>query len=337
MAVEAAPPSADDISAVPSLRDYTRREIPASAGFDDEEEGFAPEDPVAVTETEAEPAIAAKSEPPAPDVVAPAIQPSAQAQVPAPPKKIQRIFEAGHREEEEPRVENPQEELRAAIEQLQASVNAAALKDAEKEADADTAVIAPKVDAPQNPAPSVGARRAARTPFSTLASDPPFPSKSVAAPASASAEPVEASSDPEIVEKVVETVAALNLSTSASRMQQSSSPLGLGLGGPQLSGNSRTAPGESYRTARSDRRWFERFSHPSAEWLGAGSAGVAARADFIRVGNGGSARRAESRARRRRGEFWRASDRDSWCDAPKWSSDAAAKCGARAVAANRNY
>ena len=181
---EAAPPPMEDISALPSLRESMKpRE--STFQFEDEEEAAeeplldVPDEPTVVEKLEERKRIA-KPEinisipgsvaPPSAPVTPAASQASAtttsQPPKPTGPRKFERVYEEGHREE---------------------------------------------APAPAAAAPST----LARTPFSAMTSD---------APTFSTAE----STDSEIVERVLETTAALSAATNASRATVS--PLSLGIG-----------------------------------------------------------------------------------------------------------
>jgi hypothetical protein len=198
MSREGSPQPMEDIAAIPSLRESYRRDIPAAA-FEDDGDELLEED------------------------VAPISEPEPQPQLSAPPRKIERVFEAGHQEQD----------LRAASDQLHGRESSAVLK----EPQVDDVPPPPVVEPRTVPSAVPRASRAARTPFTTLASDSP------AAP------PANTLAREEIVERVVETVAALNSATSAARTPPSAASLGLGFAGPHLPENPRPTLGASYRAA----------------------------------------------------------------------------------------
>ena len=205
---EAAPPPMEDISALPSLREAMKpRE--SNFQFEDEEE-VADEPPLDVPD---EPTVVAKVEE-RPRVVKPEINisipasvapPAAPAKPPAPvasassktkptgPRKFERVYEEGHREEPP---------LAAAAPSTIARTNGK---------------LAANVAADEASAKPVlpSERIAARTPFSAMTSEAP-------------AVPADESTDSEIVERVLETTAALSAASNASRTP--ASPLSLGIG-----------------------------------------------------------------------------------------------------------
>ena len=210
MAREAAPPPIEDISAIPSIR-AAMKPRESNFQFEDAEEAVdegqqdTPDEPTTVVaKVEERPrvvkpeiniSIPAYVAPPA--AAPPAAAPKSK---PAGPRKFERVYEEGHRVElPGPAVHNGDT---PATDKLEAR---------------DEKTVKP-FSQPMSQPPQVDARvvqrAGARTPFSTLNSDTTL----------ASPRP---SDDQEIVERVLETTAALSAASSA--MRTPAAPLGLGL------------------------------------------------------------------------------------------------------------
>jgi TonB family protein len=239
---EAAPPPMDDIAALPSLRDSMKpRE--SSFQFEDEEEVAddapldVPDESTVVAKAEDRPRVAKPeiniSIPAAvapPSLAKPVAPATPAATVPAPntkqtgPRKFERIYEDGHREVAPPVavIAVRQEAARTNGESAVANVPSPS---------------AGETLEPTMSRPSVGAERVgARTPFSTLNSEATLASASEAA-------------DPEIVERVLETTAALSAASSGARTSATS--LGPGLGSAGLLESQRQPFGAALRTSDS--------------------------------------------------------------------------------------
>jgi TonB family protein len=206
---EAAPPPMEDISALPSLREAMKpRE--SNFQFEDEEEVAddppldAPDEPTVVAKVEERPRIAkpeinisipASVTPPAAPVKPPAPATSASSRTkPTGPRKFERVFEEGHREEP--------------------AAPAAAAPSTIARTNGKPAANVAADEVTTKPA-SPSERTAARAPFSAMTSETPTV-------------PADESTDSEIVERVLETTAALSAASNASRLP--ASPLSLGIG-----------------------------------------------------------------------------------------------------------
>jgi TonB family protein len=228
---EAAPPPMEDIAALPSLRD-TMKPRESNFQFEDEDEVAdeapldVPDEPTVVAKIEERPRVAkpeinisipASVVPPAaPAVVSaaptasvtPANSATAKSQPakPSGPRKFERVYEEGHREEPPA----PPAAASAPVTIARSNGKPAA------NVSADEIVTRPASSpAIQVPPSASSTRPSARTPFSAMTSDAP-------------AAQAEESTDPEIVERVLETTAALSAATNASRAQ--TPPLSLGIG-----------------------------------------------------------------------------------------------------------
>jgi TonB family protein len=210
---EAAPPPMEDISALPSLREAMKPRK-SNFQFEDEEEVAdeppldVPDEPTIVAKAEERPRVA-KPEinisipdsmaPPTAPVVPEASTTSASTASsktkPTGPRKFERVYEEGHREEP-PATAVAAPSTIARTNGRQPAANVAA----------DEVTTKPA---------SPSERTAARTPFSAMTPEAP-------------AAPAEESTDPEIVERVLETTAALSAASNTSRA--AASPLSLGIG-----------------------------------------------------------------------------------------------------------
>ena len=233
---EAAPPPMEDISALPSLRDSMKpRE--SNFQFEDEEEAAdeplldVPDEPTVVAKVGERPRVekpeinisipAAVAPPAAPAVPGPATNSASAKSQPAKPtgpRKFERVYEEGHREE-------PPAPAAAAPSTI-------ARMNGKLAANLEADEVGGKPAALTQPPP---ARTAAHTPFSAMTSD---------APTFSAAE----STDSEIVERVLETTAALSAATNASRA--TASPLSLGIGpASSLDAPRQTSFGSPLRTS----------------------------------------------------------------------------------------